>query len=395
MYLKKQYYSSYQNIIFALLLISGAVKFVFSDIEFPIDITLVFSSLLLVDILFNLSLNSVFYKKISSNQAFFLGAYISLYVVMVFSLVYTKSNSYGYSKTFFFILNLICFVYPIFMKRFNHRVFFKTILVPLVLVSIWFLIKRYLSWYSPDPNVRIFYKQFSGSYLLLSNALAFCILYYIFLRKYLLALALFLLIVALGGRGPIIFLILLVLYWKLPSILKLKLSRNFIKKAQYVILIIIPLAYFFRNQLASAFKVGFGRIMSFIDYGQDKSVLSRFDYFGFTLENMFDSVQTIFLGHGIGSFGIMYNGLDKKEFPHNIFLEAWFELGLIGLTLTVLLFFVSLFVYRNKPLVIKLMCVYFLLHALKSGSFDGMRFMSAIYGMLIFFSYDVFDRKMG
>ena len=40
------------------------------------------------------------------------------------------------------------------------------------------------------------------------------------------------------------------------------------------------------------------------------------------------------------------------------------------------------------------MCVFFIMHALKSGSFDGMRFMSGVYGMLIFLNYEVFNERV-
>ena len=103
-------YSVYQNIIFALLLISGSVKFIFSDIDFQLDITLIFSILIFTDILLNL-LKTNLNIKASTNQSFFILAYFSFYFLMIFSLIYTKSPSYGYGKTFFFILNLISFVY--------------------------------------------------------------------------------------------------------------------------------------------------------------------------------------------------------------------------------------------------------------------------------------------
>ena len=40
-----------------------------------------------------------------------------------------------------------------------------------------------------------------------------------------------------------------------------------------------------------------------------------------------------FLGHGIGSFAIDFFGQDKRNFPHNIFLESLYELGIPGFCL--------------------------------------------------------------
>ncbi|PWH83881.1 hypothetical protein DIS18_04830 [Algibacter marinivivus] len=374
-------------------MISGAVKFVFSDIDFPVDITLLLSSLISIDIFYNMFKKSTLIKKFSGNQTLFLLSYFGFYILMILSLFYTKSINYGYGKTFFFILNLISFCYPFFIKNFEPKVFFKFMIIPLVLASFWFLTKRYLSWYALNPETRIFYKQFTGNYLLLCNGLAFCILYYIYEKKYLFSLALFLLIIALGGRGPILFLILLVIYWKFRSMINIKVNVKIIRRIGCVSLFLPFFIYAFRGYLSNAFKVGLTRITSFLNYEQDASVLSRFDYLDFAIENIFNSTQGFFFGHGIGSFGIMYNGIDQREFPHNIFLEAWFELGLIGFLLTIILFLFPILIYTKKSLVIKLMCVYFIMHSLKSGGLDGMRFMSGVYGILIFLDYDVLDKK--
>jgi len=393
MELVNRYYSRYQTAIFTLLLVSGSVKFIFTDINFPIDITLIFSVLIFGDIMLGLLAGSNKNRKFNSNQIFFLTAFIALYVLMLFSLIYTKSENYAYLKTFYFILNLICFIYPIFIIRFDYNLFFKLLLVVLISTSLWYLLKRYLAWYSPDPNVRFYFKSFSGSYLLLSNALSFNFLYCVYKKQTRLAIIIFLIMIALGGRGPIIFIIILLFIWKFKIITNFKVRKRLIKKILYVLLLVLPVLFYFREKILEVFRAGFYRILSFLDYGHDKSVISRLEYLSFTFDKIFDSIASFFFGHGIGSFGVMYNGIDKKEFPHNIFLEAFFELGIMGFILTILIFILPLFIYKKKPIVIKLMCVFFLLHSMKSGSFDGMRFMSAVYGMLIFFSYDVFEKK--
>ena len=47
-----------------------------------------------------------------------------------------------------------------------------------------------------------------------------------------------------------------------------------------------------------------------------------------------------FLGHGIGSFAVDFFGEDSRNFPHNIFLEALYELGLSGLFALSAIFFI-------------------------------------------------------
>jgi uncharacterized protein involved in exopolysaccharide biosynthesis len=43
--------------------------------------------------------------------------------------------------------------------------------------------------------------------------------------------------------------------------------------------------------------------------------------------------QPTFFGHGIGSFGYLYWGTDATTYVHNAFLEAYYELGVVGLVL--------------------------------------------------------------
>ena len=33
----------------------------------------------------------------------------------------------------------------------------------------------------------------------------------------------------------------------------------------------------------------------------------------------------LIFGNGIGSYGILSQGIDARKYPHNIFLESWFE----------------------------------------------------------------------
>ena len=151
-------YIAYQNVIFAMLLICGAIKYIFSAIEWPFDITLLFSGLITVDIIYNLAHGLK--KKLSPSQSLFTASYFLLFFFMVLTLFYTRSESYGFVKTLFFPLNIVAFIYPLFLRKFVPRLFFITMVVPLVLASIWFLISKYLAWYSSSVQVRLFFKTF-------------------------------------------------------------------------------------------------------------------------------------------------------------------------------------------------------------------------------------------
>ncbi|MBP60024.1 MAG: hypothetical protein CMJ62_00740 [Planctomycetaceae bacterium] len=49
-------------------------------------------------------------------------------------------------------------------------------------------------------------------------------------------------------------------------------------------------------------------------------------------------------GHGLGSFAVLYQNIDERLFPHNLFLELVVETGVVGLVLLMLLLLVA---FRN------------------------------------------------
>jgi O-antigen ligase len=67
-----------------------------------------------------------------------------------------------------------------------------------------------------------------------------------------------------------------------------------------------------------------------------QAVESRTRLFAFVAANWSSSP---IVGHGCGSFAMDYMGVDDKEAPHNIVLEALYEAGLLGAALVLLFFF--------------------------------------------------------
>lgn len=62
--------------------------------------------------------------------------------------------------------------------------------------------------------------------------------------------------------------------------------------------------------------------------GGDESTLMRIILYGVSFEMIKSSPV---LGSGWASFPLYYNGIDVKLYPHNIFLELFSELGIVGL----------------------------------------------------------------
>ncbi|CDQ17937.1 O-antigen ligase family protein [Halobacillus karajensis] len=85
-------------------------------------------------------------------------------------------------------------------------------------------------------------------------------------------------------------------------------------------------------------------------------------------------------GHGIGSFPLFYNGMDIRDYPHNIFLEVLAELGIIGFLVLIVLFAISFFsVLKYKDSVIQLTVLsgilFTLLNAMVSGDINDNRIL--------------------
>jgi len=56
----------------------------------------------------------------------------------------------------------------------------------------------------------------------------------------------------------------------------------------------------------------------------------RLDYYQKTIAAI---PNNLWFGKGVGSWGVFYYGIDKRNYPHNLFLEIAYEEGMLGLTL--------------------------------------------------------------
>jgi O-antigen ligase len=194
------------------------------------------------------------------------------------------------------------------------------------------------------------------------------------------------LLFGLGSRGALIFLLLTLFVWKWRSVLKrvmhFKIKRKMLRTLT-VVLILLPIILLTQYEKISNFLyLGIIRFQSLFEVSADQSVQGRIERLAYAAKNVFGSVSTFLFGNGIGSFGIHYSGEDVREYPHNIFLEILFELGIVALILfCVFLFLPFLF---KRMLVFKVLVLYFLLNALKSGDLTGLWLLFFFIGLLVF-----------
>lgn len=117
--------------------------------------------------------------------------------------------------------------------------------------------------------------------------------------------------------------------------------------------------------IACTIVIGFVFIGGYMFETNFYSLYARLDLFKLFLDFDFDFLK----GAGIGSYSLSVFGEDVMYYPHNVFLELFFENGLIGVFLFCLVLF--LFLRSFKPNIINLLCIYFFLASLVSGDIPG------------------------
>lgn len=103
------------------------------------------------------------------------------------------------------------------------------------------------------------------------------------------------------------------------------------------------------------------------------SVNARVKHYQFSMSAITYSVNRFVFGYGIGSYNMIKNGIEGRNYPHNVFLEVMVELGFIGLMLYLL---ILILFARNITAInigITLAVLFLLLNSLKSSSIIDLR----------------------
>jgi len=328
---------------------------------------------------------------------------VLFYAWLLITLSFTPSKSYSYQKAYLFIPNIIAFAYPLVLKKFDITKFFRVVSLILPVISVVF-VSVYLDYSSSVKSNVEDYDSILGLYLVCSTLLGINVLVIAcsedrIFRSSLLSTGVLtvslLMMLILGARGPLLFcLLLLLLFMGYRFIKALYLGTLFIseiKKIIYGILVICifwGMSFFFGNEMNYLLKRSLVRFELLMPSGSDSnmghSVDVRVDQLNFGMELITDNFHDSVLGYGIGSFGVLHNGIDGRSYPHNIFLEIWIEAGLLGL----LVFLVFLWMVFTKNLngiryISIVVLVYVLLNSLKSSSYIDIRVYFAIFGMYI------------
>lgn len=382
-------YVTFQNLLLWLLVTGGAIKPFFIYYDAPFDWTLLIFLAVVLDILFNLFTrpNEI---RLNKEKLLILGVLGLLYSFILLSLTYTPSPTFSIEKSYLFSINILFFIYPLFLRRLNLQLQYKLFLFILLPLAIWFILFKTL-YFSPLNSgyrlVNVRFYDIRRNYLGFGMCLCILTILQIHLKKpVLIGIFSIVLLFGLGSRGALIFLLITLIIWKWKSMVHRVMRFKLKKKALRILTIAtvtLPIILITQYQrIADFLYLGVVRFQSLFRVSRDQSLQGRFERIAFATEDIFSSFSTIFFGNGIGSFGILYTGTDVREYPHNIFLEVLFELGIVALILFCVFLFLP-FLYK-RLVVFKVLVLYFLLNALKSGDLVGLWLLFFFIGLLVF-----------
>ena len=373
------------ELIFAIFLLSGEIKGIFFMHELGSipDVTLVSAIILSIILVINhKDLKLIFME---SNFAISILILILLFILIIFSLVYTSSPSYSIYKTIYFSLILLSYIIPITVKNFNINRFMRIFSLITFFITVIYL-KFLFSYISGTLLTNLNADEVvlaRGMYLTLSYSNGIIFLYYFFNKhshnyRFLFVFISFLFMVLAGGRGVLLFTFIILLLYSMQRLVlffmvqKIKISTIIGIIVLFIVLFVISVN---NIELVDRTIKRLGMLVG------GESVSVRMKYLIFALEKI--NIAPI-LGYGIGSFGVEYSGIDQRLYPHNIFIEIWFELGLLPL---ILFLFFNLIVLKS---IIESKCywclalyVYLFLNILKSNSLTDLRILIGFFGIFL------------
>ena len=379
-----------KEILVIIVLISGLIKglLLFWGIPTFIDFTLISFLMLLIYSIINYKQFS-FYLSIRKTFVFL--SIIIFYLWMIFSLVYSSSNGYSYTKTFLFLTNLIPIGFLLFIKEFDHRKFIRFFVLIVFILNLVCLFYDLIYITGKLGNLSDnYYKYLSGNYLVLgelTGLLTLVLICYhdkpVFKNKYFDRVSIFIgicFLLLLSARGPLIFfffsyLFYLIINSKRIIISNLKISKVFL----FLIPVLLVIIILYSSQLISLIGWSFSRLTLLIsDLFRDDNVSHstnvRLIYYSKSLGIILSNIQSFLFGKGIGSYMLEISGFDGRGYPHNIILEIWFEMGLIGLFFFLVFFcFSFLFKISKESKTSWIVFLFIILNLLKSNSLVDIR----------------------
>jgi len=385
------------EMVFALFLRSGRFKSAQFFHNFPFDLTLF---LLLLGVLISVV---IFYRRrlnFSPIGLLYLAIFLVFILYACLSLEWTPGTVYAREKILkLIIICLFCIVSGSFVIAYDVKRI-RRFLICLVFVDLWIAGNVAIASLHHVPGTflnALAPENAKGTYLGLSAVL--CCLFlisvlYVFFSEcsqlmrmitLLLLPCLLYLILDVGGRGPLFCMIITFMVLTIFRMVPFFLTGVVVFKKQLILglLAILLVAGFFcfsPSFLARVEKsTTVQRIAVFFQENHGgESANQRMIYYKTAL-NMF-ATKPVY-GWGIGSFPLVNEGIDKSGYPHNIILEVFAELGIIGALIFIIFLFLPLVrcnYFLNKDirfelLVIMALFIYYFTWSLITGNITSIR----------------------
>lgn len=390
------------ELIYTLFVLSIFMKVLLNlaGIHLPVNLTVFLAPVLIVMMWYEQS-RKQFKIKSDSNILSVLFLFI-FWGWMFISTTYSIAPTFKIVKPSLFFLNILIFVYPIFVKL-DYKLFFKqfffiaSLLEPILLVLIPLLL------FGDIEGSKTFYLalgEFSGVIILL-----FLVLFRKGIFKFnagwaVLILLHTIILIANPARGAVLFTVFLLLIWVGINFYQFIDIKSMILLVVLILvgfIIVFQLFNYFPEygnfiilRMKKLFEAFFVRDNSLIEV----STFERLQFWKFAVKMIFHGDIFHFLfGYGIGSFGKLWNGFDGRLYPHNMFLETWFELGLIGIVILTLFLLTTVFaIIKKKNYYFFFPIAVTFLDAMKSGSLPDLRLFFSLLAIAISLDQN-FDKK--
>ena len=386
------------EILLLLFIYSGLLKgyLLFLGTSFPIDVTVFTLILIFVKFGFDsiIKKKTIVFSKSYENSIFLL---VLFYLWIIFTLIYTPSIHYSFQKAGFFGLNFIAFSLPLLHGNVNVKKFIKGFIIISISCGLAYLPFQFLyqlGEMSLTPIDQL--DSVSGMYLQIGEylglSLVLCVtskrLWKSNLIQYLIGWTCFIILILIGARGPLIFVVIIVIF---TLIININLKFNFIFSIDsYIKIVIVSILVFviysYNSQYIDVlFERTFSRFMVLSENdSSNKSAIARIEFLEVSFHHIFKNPIVFLFGNGIGSFGILVFNEDIRAYPHNIFLEIFFELGFLGILIFFFWIFFSIKNMKGKNQFISiLVLIYLCMNFLKSSSIIDIRLFFIIFAFYI------------
>ncbi len=369
--------SSYQTYILFFSWTIGMIS-IMVRLFVKIELTPYILIIALFDIFLNLKKKNHNFNKFSYH--IFTLIFI-FYGWVVFSNAYSPSLSYKFDKTLFFIANIVFFIHPFYIKKIDFNLLIKLYTFIVLPLSAYFVYMNSIVWSVSSASTELF-MSIRDSYLIFGMHLGILFLLLLYFKKNVLLKILTLsLLIATGARGPLLFLF-IVIFLYLIAERKIKLlNPTNILRFIFLTFIIFIVYYLYASKIDPLLNSTFKRFGSLLG-GDDKSALERVYRLRFGFNQPFEKLSTFLFGNGNGSFGILYEKIDQRSYPHNILVECFFEYGIIGLFLFLFLFISISRKISFKNNVFGLLFIFAFINAMKSSGITDLWILFSFMGGL-------------